>query len=236
MRPLTLHAGLASAALLSFSTAATAAPLAVYGFDGAENGVNATTTNGGDAAAFAPSSTADGLSASRLSATGGGTTDGVRLGNDDQGVYPDQALVVGTTGSNAFSPDDFFGLTLTPDAGNTLDLDTLTLDAARGGGSARGFRVRSSVDGFAADLNDASTEAIPTQRPAYTAYTVDLGAAEFDDLQGPVSFRFYVYSSGTNNTLEFDDIRFNGEVSAVPEPGSLALLGGVGLLAFRRRR
>ncbi len=223
---------------LGFTLAASpalAAPLATYTFNGIENNFNTTTTNDGSLAVFGADVVA-GLTATNLSATGGGTTTGVRLGNNKL-TYPqplqDAVLLVGTTGSNAFSDSDYFSLTLTPDVGNTLDLTSITVQGARGGGSDRGFRVKSSLDGFTAALNDAATETIATQRPTLTNYTIDLSDIAFDAVAAPIEFRFYVYSSAKDNTVELDNLTVNGTV--IPEPGSITLIG-LGLLAFLRRR
>lgn len=225
---LTLGCALATSPVL-------AAPLATYTFDGIENNFNTTATNDGSASVFG-ADVAAGLSATNLSATGGGTTTGVRLGNNKL-TYPqplqDAVLLVGTDGSNAFSDTEYFSFTLTPDAGNVLDLTSITVQGARGGGSDRGFRVKSSFDGFTIALNDAATETIATQRPTLTDYTIDLSAAAFDALAAPIEFRFYAYSSFKDNTVELDNLTVNGEV--VPEPGSITLIGLGGLALLRRR-
>lgn len=229
-------------ALGSFSTAR-GATIALYNFDGFQNNFNTTLTNGGNHAVFGPTSTESGVSATNLSATGGGTTTGVRLGNNSfSGIeqYPlanQQVLLVGTSGTSAEALNDYFSLTITPDAGKVIDFENLTLQGARGGGSARGFTVRSSVDGFTAKLNGPETEAIASQRPNLTNYTIDLSGSAFDSITSPIEFRFYAYSNGVNNTVELDNLSFNGEVSTVPEATSLTLLlVGLASIGGMRRR
>ncbi len=211
--------------------------LASYNFNGVENFYNDMTKNNGAPAQFA-AIVATGLTATNPTPTGGGTTHGVRLGNDNLTYAPSQGevLVIGTTGTNAFSTADYFSIILTPEAGYVLDLENITLQAARGGGSARGFRVRSSLDGFTANLNDSATETLATQRPTLTGYTINLAAPMFGAITGPIEFRFYVYSSSVNNTIEMDNLRFNG-TAAIPEPASLMgllALGGARVVSRRR--
>lgn len=212
-----------------------AAPIASYDFNGTELFFNDISTNAGNAAPFS-ADVAAGVTATNLAATGGGTLEGVRLGNNKL-TYAQplqgEVLLVGTAGTNAFSDDDYFSFTLTPDSGQVLDLTSITVQAARGGGSARGFRVKSSLDNFTTSLNDTATETIATERPTLTDYTVDLNAAAFEAVSGPIEFRVYVYSNFKDNTVEMDNLVVNGQV--VPEPGSMALLSLSGLLLLRRR-
>jgi hypothetical protein len=48
----------------------------------------------------------------------------------------------------------------------------------------------------------------------------------------------YISTPATGQSLEFDNVNLNGTVTAVPEPGSLALVGvaGAGWAGWRRRR
>ena len=232
-------------ALMAFAAVlqpdAHSATIALYDFNGFQNNFNTTSTNGGNHVVFAPVATAAGVSATNLSATGGGTTNGVRLGNNSftpPQQYPVanlQVLLVGTGGTGVETLNDYFSLTITPDAGSIIDFATLTLQGARGGGSARGFTVRSSVDGFASKLNGPETEAIASQRPTLTDYTINLSGLAFDAIDAPIEFRFYAFSSAKDNTVELDNLSFNGEVLAVPEGASLSLLL-VGLIALGTKR
>lgn len=150
-----------------------------------------------------------------------------------------QAAPTGTTNINAalaVANDSYFSFTVTPDAGQTVDLSNLTFNAARGGssGTARGYAVRSSVDGFAADLGTAD---LATVRPTWTSVDIDLSAADFDALTTATTFRIYVYSNSPARSVEFDDIVLNGDISAIPEPSGLALLLlGAASFSARRRR
>ncbi len=228
-----------SALVLSVSTTLAGAEvisLANYSFNGAENHFNDPFKNNGTPAAF-NATVATGLSATNPIPTGGGTINGVRLGNNKltYAQVQGEVLLIGTTGSNAFSNNDYFSITLTPTVGYVLDFENITLQAARGGGSARGFRVRSSLDGFTANLNAAATETLATQRPTFTNYTIDLTAPMFNAINAPIEFRFYVYSSNVDFTVEMDNLSFNGTV-AIPEPASLMGLLTLGGCFWMQRK
>lgn len=134
-----------------------------------------------------------------------------------------------TSAAQAITNAVFFSFTVTPNA--SMSLTDLQFDAARGGGGTpRGYDIRSSVDNFATDLGTAD---LATVRPTYTHVTIDLSGAAFQNLTTPTTFRFYVYSPGGGSSVDFDNIVLNG--AATPEPASLSLVGLGGLTLLRRR-
>ena len=68
------------------------------------------------------------------------------------------------------------------------------------------------------------------------------GNSAFQDLTGDITFRLYAYESvelDTNQGARWDDVVLNGDVVAVPEPGTYALLAsclGLTWVMLRRRR
>lgn len=138
------------------------------------------------------------------------------------------------SGADAVANGHFFSFTVTPDVGYEMDFTSLSFDAARGGGGTpRGYEVRSSVDGFASTLGTAD---VTTVRPTLSAYSVDLSDPGFDSLASPVEFRVYTYSPNANNTVEYDNFVLDGSVALVPEPSMLATsVLAMGLLSRRRR-
>lgn len=137
--------------------------------------------------------------------------------------------------AEAIANNSFFSFTVTPDSGFLLDLTRLDLSAARGGAStARGFEVRSSLDGFSTSLGGDPT--IDTVRTTLTDYSIDLTAPAFDAVAGPIEFRVYTFSPVAGNSVEYDDISLLGEVASVPEPSSgIFALAALGCLLRRRK-
>ena len=129
----------------------------------------------------------------------------------------------------------YFTFSVAANAGNELDLSSLTFNVARGGAATpRDYDIRTSLDGFATSLT--GIVAINTARPTFTAVSVDLSAAQFQNLTSPMTFQFRFFTAGVSQNVDFDDITLNGAVVAVPEPNTLAVLAIAGGWMFRRRR
>jgi hypothetical protein len=146
---------------------------------------------------------------------------------DPQGNSPDLAT--------ALTNNKYYQFTLSAAAGFELDLSSLTFDVARGGGGTpRGYAVRSSADGFATNL---STADVLTVRPTYTPISIDLTGAAFQNLPS-LTFRVYSYSPAAGSSVDYDNIVVNGNLSVVPEPTASAvlLLGAAAGLGAKRRR
>jgi hypothetical protein len=151
---------------------------------------------------------------------------------------------IATSLSGALTANSYFSFEVTVAPGFELSLDSLTFDAARGGGSTpRGFGLFSSIDGF--EIGDVLLTAnLLTERPTFTNFTAALAGAPFQNLTGTTEFRFYVYSPSSGSTIEFDNIILNGTISAVteiPEPASIITwmsVAGIlcGSLVLRSRR
>ena len=139
---------------------------------------------------------------------------------------------------------DYVMFTVSAAAGYEMDLSSLTLNVVRGGTSlTRGYYIRSSIDNYAADLVGQAN--IPTTNSegaggSWLAQSADLSAiAGMQDAIGPVTFRIYAFVDGggtADSAINFDDITVNGAVSAVPEPGALALFAGSSVILLRRRK
>ena len=152
--------------------------------------------------------------------------------------YPDppvlrvapQGGVTSSAAANAASGR--FQFTVDSPTFNVFGLQTLTFDAGRGGGSTpRGFVLRTSETGS----QELAVQAIPTQRPNFTGYSIDLSSiALLQDLSGPVTLSFHPFTPGTGASIEFDNFTLT---ATVPEPGRALLLGLATLpLLLRRRR
>lgn len=141
----------------------------------------------------------------------------------------------------------YFEVTLTPSVGYTLDVDTIAFTIQRSSTGIRSYAVRSSLDGFAANLAASISPAnvnlgvgpgnefrylSDSLSSAQNGSLVTLGAP-FDLLSTPVTYRFYGWNAeAVTGTFSIDNVAFSGTITPVPEPGPLALLGGFGLLGL----
>lgn len=143
-----------------------------------------------------------------------------------------------TTGDDTYSSltgtvntSEYYGVTVGPENGYTLDLTDITFSVQRSGTGIRTYIVRSSVDGFASNL-PASINPVNVKLSVATGNiffwdqdattsnqngsTITLGAANFTNLTAPVTFRFYGYNSeGTAGTFSIDNVTFTGAANAV---------------------
>ena len=135
--------------------------------------------------------------------------------------------------------ESYLGFTINADSGFTLDLTDLSflyrISQIEGASTEFTFEVRSSVDGFAAEVPGTySTNPTGVSGSNRTA-SFDLTGGDFAGLE-TVTFRLGVTGNGASNfndIARWDDILVEGSV--IPEP-SAALLGSLGLLALLRRR
>lgn len=130
----------------------------------------------------------------------------------------------------------YIEFTITAANGYALNLNgnLLTFDSSRNGGTptAASWGVRSSVDGFAANLATGTSGT-----SGWTGGNVALTGNQFNGLT-TITFRIYSWESGVNEHLFYDNINLNGSLTPVPEPANIALgIFGLGsLAAFLVRR
>jgi hypothetical protein len=166
------------------------------------------------------------------------------------GGIPSDNNFANFTGS--LNPAKYFEVTVTPQAGFTLDLDSIAFTIQRSGTGIRSYAVRSDLDGFAANLpasiNPANANlsvgagnefqwVFDANTSAQNGSLITLGSG-FDALSSAVTFRFYGWNADSDGgTFSVDNVNLSGAVVAVPEPTALAILGlgGMALLLRRRR-
>ena len=159
-------------------------------------------------------------------------------------AYSRNSGVARTDALGVIADSTYFSLTLTPDAGKSITLSSITFDAMAGtaGPSDRQFYLMADKTGFlsTAVLASASSETGSPLMPYNTStfdqnFSADLSGSAFANITDSVTFRFYIATPTTFQNVGFDDITINGTV--IPEPTSIALLGmsGVGVVLYRRR-
>ena len=149
--------------------------------------------------------------------------------------------------AGALSSGSYFSFTVTPNAGEAMNISSLTFDSARGGAATpRSWYWFSSIKGFTAG-NEIAFHTEDSQRPTFTHYTsatvpgLDVSAiAAYQHVNVPVEFRMYVSTPAGGQSIDADNITINGTVTAAasPEPASMALivLAGLGVLGRRSSR
>jgi len=178
---------------------------------------------------FLPTTTALNATSAAISTVGSSALPAPGIGFPNT-LYLEQGIV-STTPAAAVANNQFFSFTISANAGYQLDLSDLTFDAARGGSSSpRGWVLRSSIDGFAANI---ATDVVPTDQPTVTPFSVNLSAAQYQGLLSPVTFRIYGYAPTAPGVgTYYDNLTLNGLVTqTIPIPSALLmLLGGLGAL------
>jgi len=190
-----------------------------------------------------PTTVDAGLTAGNLIGNNLNAPAGINLANDN----PANAYIAWSINSaTPSSPNDladaltaasYFSFTLTPNAGQSLDLTTLSFDAVAGtaGPSDRAFYVLADKTGYTTAgllLTGDTTTGSPlipyNTTTSDQLFSVDLsGNNLFQNISDSVTFRVYLRTPTSSQNLGFDNLTVNGTV--VPEP-SVYALGGLGLL------
>lgn len=143
-----------------------------------------------------------------------------RFRTDEGGALNTLSVVNDSTRTDvdqAFLHDEYFTITLAPEEGQTLSLDTLDFKVTRGGSSGeRNFAVRSSL---APTENLLGPKNVVSVRGSWDLESIDLTGPEFQGLTSPVTFYFIVATSGTTLSVEFDDISFVGMLTSTTATG-----------------
>ncbi len=148
------------------------------------------------------------------------------------------APAAGATGgtnniASAITANSYFQFTLTPLAGQSMSLSAQAFTA--GFPNNTSAVIRTSVDNFGSNLGSATNGS-----STLTPYSFSLGSIPaFQNRTTAVTFRVYLHGANNNVASQFDNLTISGAAAAIPEPGSLALIG-VGLAGgaalLRRRR
>lgn len=147
-----------------------------------------------------------------------------------------------TTESAAVSNDDSWSFTVTPNPGAAVSLTSLDFQhgnnsQATGVSFTSNFVVRSSLDGFVANLGTGVySRTTSSTTSTFSTANIDLTGAEFQNLTAPITFKIFEFDASTNSQdiARLDNVVLNG--TSVPEPsGLMAVAAGAGAMLKRRR-
>ena len=141
--------------------------------------------------------------------------------------------------TGALDVNDYFGFTLTPNAGFTLNVNSIEFNEQRSATGIRDIALRSSLDNFLVNLATVNVpDDTANRRQVFTLSPL------FDSITDPITFRIYGFNAeGGGGTFRLgngtpNNLLVSGSVTAVPEPSSLAMLAlcGIGGVIYRRKR
>ncbi len=168
------------------------------------------------------------------------TANGFTASPSANGVFAWSAWPLGATNgddmnfSGAIDPARYFEVTLTPNGGNTVTINSINFNMSRSATGPRNWAVRGNADTYAANLQASivtSNTNITTQAAnqffwALDSYTVTGGKQEvgssispgtsYAGQTNPMTFRFYAWNAeGNAGTFRIDTVVFNGFTSVI---------------------
>lgn len=158
------------------------------------------------------------------------TFSGISRGTGITGSDANNRYNANSWNTPSFDSTAYFEFTISPGSGYGIDFTNFVYSGQASGTGATSFAFRSSLDSFAANLGT----------PTSSGATISLGASLYQNVTSAVSFRLYGWgASGSGGTFSVNDFTFNGEISAIPEPSTYAVIvsaGVFGCVVARRRR
>ncbi|MFN0213399.1 MAG: T9SS type A sorting domain-containing protein [Saprospiraceae bacterium] len=138
------------------------------------------------------------------------TVSGIGRGTGISGTNANNRYNANGWNSSSFDANDYFYWTLTPNAGQKINLTSLDYTGQVSATGPLSFAVRSSLDNYASDI---ATPSITNDALPHSGQ-IDLSSSIFDNITSDISFRFYAWgASSTAGTFSINDFQFNGAVS-----------------------
>ncbi len=103
--------------------------------------------------------------------------------------------------TGALDANDYFSLTLTPNTGYQINFNNLVYTSQASGTGPTNIAIRSSVDGYTANIGT----------PSITGTTISLTAGTYQNINSAITFRVYAWG-GTGGTFSINDFTFTGNV------------------------
>ena len=135
--------------------------------------------------------------------------------------------------TGSISTAEYYEVTLTPGAGYTITGDSIKFSMERSTTGVRDYAVRSSADGYAANLT--AVYGLPTTNVNVQAGNIFylkkdittpqnrniivLGGPTFTNMSTPITFRFYGWNAepGTSGTFSIDNVNFIGSSALITD-------------------
>jgi len=144
-----------------------------------------------------------------------------------------------TSDNNALAANNYFEWTVTTAAGYSMSVTQIAFQVQRSGTGASNLVLRTSVDGYVANLNTLNN--FVNGGTTTTSSFDSSGISALQNVSGSVTFRVIAWPGAAAGTLGFEgagnDIQILGTTVLVPEPATFLLMGTgfITLLASRRK-
>lgn len=132
------------------------------------------------------------------------TVSGIGRGSGITGTNANDRYNATTWNTTVFDVNDYFYFTLTPNPGFAINFNSLTYTGQASGTGPTNVAIRTSVDGYTADIGT----------PTITGTTISLIAGTYQNIGIPITFRVYAWG-GTGGTFSINDFTFTGSVASI---------------------
>lgn len=132
------------------------------------------------------------------------TVSGIGRGTGINGTAANDRYNADSWNTVAIDLNAYFEFTLTPAAGCEIDFTSFVYTSQASGTGPTSFAFRSSLDGYTSNIGT----------PNATGTTISLSGASYQNISGPITFRFYGWdASSSGGTFSINSFTFNGTTS-----------------------
>ena len=129
------------------------------------------------------------------------TVSGISIGSGIVGTAAVDRYNTNSWNTATIDLSAYFEFTLTPTAGCDIDFVSFVYTSQRSNTSIANFAFRSSLDGYSSNIGS----------PDFDGITIDLSSANYQNINSPITFRFYAWGAGASgNTFSINSFTFNG--------------------------